>query len=219
MRDRLQTRGEETANAVSHGVGAGLGLIALPFLVWTAAENGTLWNVLAAAVFGLSVVLLYGSSMLYHALPHRWRKFKRRLQTMDHAAIYLLIAGSYTPFALGVLYGPVGWSVLALIWTLAAFGVFWKSARRTHAEWTSTSLYVGMGWLVIVVIVPLWEKLPPAALWLLITGGLFYTVGVLFYLANQWRYTHFIWHVFVLAGTACHVGSVLFMHLGPVSEF
>jgi len=158
-------------------------------------------------VFAASMVLLYLASTLYHAIPHS--RAKRVFKTLDHAAIYLLIAGTYTPFTLGVLRGAWGWTLFGLIWGLALTGVVLKLAGGLRRPWMSTGLYVAMGWLVLVAIKPLWEAMPPWGMFWLVAGGVAYTGGVAFYAADHKPYAHFVWHLFVVAGTACHYVAVL----------
>jgi hemolysin III len=199
----MQTLGEEIANAISHGLGALLALAALPLLVWQAARLGSAADIVGASVFGASLLLLYGTSALYHALPNGGAKcwFNR----IDHAAIYVLIAGSYTPYTLGVLKGPWGWSLFGVVWAAAALGVTVKLLNRLRHPWLSTGLYVAMGWVAIVAIQPLMERMPMAGLAWLVAGGLCYTLGaVVFMLDNRLRYAHAAWHLFVLGGSICH---------------
>ncbi len=201
--DRAQTLGEEVANAVTHGLGALLAVAALPLLVWQAQRQGSAADIVAASVFGATLVLLYGTSALYHALPAG--AAKRWFNRLDHAAIYLLIAGSYTPFTLGVLKGPWGWTLFGIIWGAAALGVTIKLMNRLRHPWLSTGLYVAMGWVAVVAAGPLVERLPLAGLAWLVAGGLCYTLGaVVFMLDNRVRYAHAVWHLFVLAGSVCH---------------
>jgi len=200
---RTQTPGEEIANALSHGLGALLALAALPLLVWQAARLGGAADVVGACVFGASLFLLYGTSATYHALPGGGAK--RWFNRMDHAAIYLLIAGSYTPFTLGVLQGPWGWSLFGIVWAAAAVGVTVKLLNRLRHPWLSTGLYIAMGWVAVVAIVPMLERMPAAGLAWLVAGGLSYTLGALvFMLDNRVRYAHAAWHLFVLGGSVCH---------------
>lgn len=210
--ERTQTAGEEIANSISHGLGLLGVLAATPFLVMTALEKGRMASVVAAVVFGLCMALLYGSSTLYHALPARAGRAKRLFRLFDHASIYLLIAGSYTPFTLGVLNGSLGWTLFGVVWGLALFGILMKCLGWMWHPWLSTGLYLLMGWLVVVAIVPLARGLPFPGLVALVAGGLAYTVGVVFYVADHKPYAHFIWHLFVVAGTFCHIGAVLFMN-------
>lgn len=201
--DRVQTPGEEIANAVTHGLAWLLAMAALPLLVWQAQRQGDAADVVAAGVFGATLVLLYGTSTLYHALPAG--AAKRWFCRFDHAAIYLLIAGSYTPFTLGVLHGPWGWTLFGVVWGAAALGVTIKLLNRLRHPWLSTGLYVAMGWVAVVAAGPLVERMPLAGLAWLVAGGLCYTLGAaVFMLDNRVRYAHAVWHVFVLAGSVCH---------------
>ena len=200
-----QTRGEEIANSVSHGVGFFAAVVLLPVLVINALSDGAAAMV-GAAVFGATMALLYLTSTLYHAMaPSR---AKRVLRVLDHSAIYLLIAGTYTPFTLGVLRGPWGWTLFGVIWGLAAIGIFLKSIRGIRYPRLSTAVYLAMGWLVLVAAKPLWASVPAWGLFWLFAGGVSYTAGVAFYAARR-RYAHFVWHLFVLAGTSCHFVAVL----------
>jgi len=203
---RPQSRGEEIANSVSHGVGFLAAVAVLPVLTINALQHGAA-AVTGALVFGVSAALLYLTSALYHALtPER---AKRVFRVLDHGAIYVLIAGTYTPFMLGVLRGPWGWSLLGAIWVLAIFGIVLKARIGVRHPRLSTALYLAMGWLVVVAAKPLWEAVPISGLAWLAAGGLAYTAGVGFYAASRLPYRHFVWHLFVLAGTACHVVAVL----------
>ena len=204
---RPQSLGEEIANAVSHGVGLVAALAAAPVLVGAAMERGGAADVLGAVVFAASMALLYLASTLYHAAPAG--PAKRVLRVLDHGAIYLLIAGTYTPFTLGALRGPWGWTLFGLVWGLAIFGVLWKSLARRHRPVVSTALYVTMGWLVLIAIGPLVESVPRAGVLWLLAGGVAYTAGVAFHVAHRVRYAHFVWHLMVLAGTVCHFFAVL----------
>ena len=203
---RSQSPGEELANSISHGTGFLAALIALPVLVLGAARHGTA-AVVGATVFATTVAVLYLTSTLYHALaPHRG---KRVFHVLDHGAIYLLIAGTYTPFTLGVLRGSWGWALFGLIWALAAAGIVVKSVGGVRHPRLSTALYLAMGWLILAVAPPLWHAMPRWGLFWLAAGGIAYTAGVGFYAARRMRYAHFVWHLFVLAGTACHFIAVL----------
>ncbi len=202
---RPQTLGEEIANSVSHGVGLAAAIVGLPLLVLSARGHGTL-AMTGAVVFGVSMVFLYLASTLYHALaPNRAKRF---FQIVDHSAIYLLIAGTYTPFTLGVLHGPWGWALLGLIWSLAVGGVLMKVTIGTRYPRFSTALYLAMGWLAVVAAKQLWLHLPPWGLVWIVAGGLAYTIGVKFYATDHHRYRHFVWHLFVMTGTACHFVAV-----------
>ena len=200
-----QTRGEEIANSVSHGVGFFAAVVLLPVLVINALSDGAAAMV-GAAVFGATMALLFLTSTLYHAMVPR--RAKSVLRVLDHSAIYLLIAGTYTPFTLGVLRGPWGWTLFGVIWGLAAIGIFLKSIRGIRYPRLSTAVYLAMGWLVLVAAKPLWASVPAWGLFWLFAGGVSYTAGVAFYAARR-RYAHFVWHLFVLAGTSCHFVAVL----------
>lgn len=203
--DRAQSLGEELANSISHGTGLLAALIALPVLVIGAVPNGAA-AIVGAVVFATTMILLYLTSTLYHALPPN--RAKRLFQILDHGAIYLLIAGTYTPFTLGVLRGPWGWTLFGLIWALALTGVVLKSVWGIRRPRLSTGLYLAMGWLILAAAKPLWDAMPGWGLFWLAAGGVAYTAGVGFYAARQ-RYAHFVWHLFVLTGTACHFVAVL----------
>ena len=208
MDERAQSLGEEIANSASHGVALLSAVVGVPFLILASAQNGTAVNVVGASVFAATVVLLYFASTLYHAVPHP--RAKRLLKKLDHGAIYLLIAGTYTPFTLGVLGGPWGWTLFALVWALAIIGVSLKAFDRiSHPLW-STGLYLVMGWLVLIAAKPLLASIAPPGLVLLAAGGLAYTLGIVFFaLDSRMRYGHFVWHLFVIAGTTCHFFAVL----------
>lgn len=206
---RNQTLGEEIANALSHGLGLLLALAAAPLLIHHAAQRGTAADVVGASLFAASMILLYAVSTLYHALP--WGAAKRWFARLDHAAIYIFIAGSYMPFVLGVLKGAWGWTLFGVIWGAAALGVAAKLFNRLRHPLWSTGLYVAMGWVALVAAVPLFERLPVAGLAWLIGGGLAYTAGAVVYLFDsRLRYVHFVWHLLVLAGSACHFLAALF---------
>lgn len=205
--ERAQTWGEEIANSVSHGLGLLAALGAAPVLI-VAASGQAAASLVGATVFAATMVLLYFTSTLYHALP--LGRAKRVLLRLDYCAIFLFIAGSYTPFALGALRGPWGWTLFGLVWALAAVGVVLKSTQRLNHPWASTGLYLAMGWLVLIAAVPLVERVPTLGLVWLVAGGLAYTVGVVFFvLDTRVRYAHAVWHLFVVAGTSCHTVAVL----------
>ncbi|MBA4071333.1 MAG: hemolysin D [Gemmatimonas sp.] len=203
---RPQSRGEEIANAISHGVGFALAAASIPVLVIAALPHGAR-AVVGAAVFASTASLLYLTSTLYHAITNM--RAKHVLRVLDHGAIYLLIAGTYTPFTLGVLRGGWGWSLLGAIWGLAIVGVVVKSVGGFHMRGLSTALYLAMGWLVIIAARPLYLNVAPWGLFWLAAGGVAYTAGVAFYTARRMPYAHFVWHLCVMAGTACHFVAVL----------
>lgn len=214
---RRQSQGEEIANSISHGLGLAGAIAVIPFLVLTAIRHGDAGTIVGAAIFGFSMIMLYGSSTLYHALPHTGQKAKRLFQLFDHLSIYILIAGSYTPFTLGVLRGSLGWTLFGIVWGLAVLGMLLKCVGKMWGTWVSTGLYLLMGWLVMIAIVPLARGLPLSGLLWLVAGGLAYSGGVIFYLQDHKPYAHFIWHLFVLAGTGCHVGAILVMQSSPTA--
>ena len=208
MQERPQSLGEEIANSVSHGVGFVAALASAPVLIATTAKTGSPVNVAGATVFAVTTVLLYCASMLYHAISRE--RAKAILRKLDHGAIFLLIAGTYTPFTLGPLSGPLGWTLFGVVWSLALIGVTLKAFDRIAHPVASLGLYLVMGWLCIVAIEPLLQRIPPAGLLLLAGGGLSYMAGVAFFTVDsRIRYGHFIWHLFVLAGTSCHFFAVL----------
>jgi hemolysin III len=199
---------EEMANSISHGMGFVAALVGIPFLVAASARHGDLLDSIGAIVFSASVLLLYLSSAVFHGF--RNGRAKRVLRVVEHSAIYLLIAGTYTPFSLGVLRGTWGWTLLGAVWTFAAVGVALKAFNKASHPILSTSLYLSMGWLIVLAAEPLIAGLSTPALLLLIAGGLSYTVGVIFYaLDSQLPFGHLVWHFFVMTGTACHYFAVL----------
>jgi hemolysin III len=204
---RRQSLGEEIANSVSHGFGFLIAAAATPWLVTEAAGRGTAADVVGAVVFAVTVMLTYLSSTVYHAFPHG--AIKRVLRAVDHGAIFLLIAGTYTPFTLGVLRGGWGWSLFGTIWTLALAGIVLKASGGVRFQRLSVALYLGMGWLVLVAIKPLWLAMPPEGLAWLVAGGVAYSGGVVFYALDRIPYCHFVWHLFVLTGTGCHFVAVM----------
>ena len=207
LRERPQSLGEEIANSVSHGLGLLAAVAAFPILVMAAQQRGDVAGIVAAGVFATSMVLLYLTSTLLHALPGR--RTKRIFQVLDHSAIYLLIAGTYTPFTLGVLGGTWGWTLFGLVWGLAVVGVVLKSIGGVRHTTISTLIYLGMGWLILIAAETAWTLVPMWGLFWLVAGGIAYTAGVAFFIAERIRYFHFVWHLFVLAGTACHFIAVL----------
>jgi hemolysin III len=205
--ERPQTLEEEIANTISHGVGFVAALIGASFLIATAVQRGSLSFLVGASIFAGTMVLLYLASTLFH-MPVMMHT-KPALLVCDHIVIYLFIAGTYTPFTLGVLHGVWGWLLLGLVWALALGGVLFKIiVGAVRYPRFSTGIYLAMGWVFIIVAVPLWQRLPQEGLLWLMLGGLAYTAGVGFFLANKIRYHHLIWHLFVLAGTACHFVAV-----------
>ena len=199
---------DEIASAVTHGIGLALSIVGLIALTVLAAQSGTVWQIVGASIYGASLVVLYAASTVYHCA--RGYRTRAILRVVDHACIFLLIAGTYTPFTLTALRGPWGWTLLALVWTFALAGIGHKlySARRGLTE--SAIPYIIMGWLAIIAIKPLIASVSLSGLAWLLAGGLCYTFGTLFYRCEGRRYFHAIWHVFVLAGSAFHFCAVLF---------
>lgn len=203
------SRAEELANSLTHGAGLVASLVALPFLLLaTTRKPWDGWQLAGSIAYGVSLVLLYGASTVYHAL--REGRAKQVLRVLDHSAIYLLIAGSYTPFMIGALRGPWGWTLLVVVWSLAIAGIIGKWTLGFRFPWLSTALYLAMGWLIVVALRPLLANVAaPGLLWLL-AGGLCYTGGVVFYARDrQIRFGHAWWHLCVLGGSACHYVAVL----------
>jgi hemolysin III len=209
MSDSMPTlsAGEEIANSISHGLGLILAIIALPILVVSAMRVGSTHFMVGASVFGATMVLLYLASTLYHSVAHE--QTKRLCRLFDHSAIFLLIAGTYTPFTLGVLRGAWGWTLLVIIWALAITGIVVKALPRTRHSWISMVLYLVMGWLAVVAIKPIFQLVPVPGILLIFAGGVAYTSGLAFFAARRLRYSHFIWHLFVIAGTTFHFFAVL----------
>ncbi len=201
-----QSLGEEIANSVSHGVALVAAVVSVPYLVMSSRQQSAA-SFVGTMVFATTMVLLYLASTLYHAMPTG--RAKRVFLKLDHGAIYLFIAGTYTPFALGALSGAWGWSLFGVVWLLAAIGITLKALDRLSHPWLSTGLYLAMGWLVVVAAVPLLERVPlPGVMWL-VAGGVAYTVGVIFFVFDsRVRYSHAVWHGFVAMGTACHFVAV-----------
>jgi hemolysin III len=206
--ERPQTRAEEIANSLSHGLGLAAALAASAFLIATAVQRGPANFIAGVSVYAATLVVLYLASTLYHALPVG--RAKAVLLVCDHAAIFLFIAGTYTPFTFGVLRGPWGFALFFAVWGLALGGIAFKvvggAARYPKL---STGLYLGMGWVLLLAAGPVWRLMPPGGLLWLLAGGFAYTAGVAFFRAEGMRYAHFIWHLFVLAGTVCHFIAVL----------
>ena len=198
----------ERFNSISHLAGAALAVLGTVLLVATAARLGDPWKIVSFSIYGAMLVALYVASTLYHSVRGR---AKTILQKFDHCSIYLLIAGSYTPFALVSLRGPWGWSLLGAVWTLAVIGILQEIWFAKGARVLSLVIYLLMGWLALVAVMPLWQALTPSGFAWLVAGGLFYTVGIVFYVADQRiRHGHGVWHLFVLGGSSCHFFTVLF---------
>jgi hemolysin III len=201
-----QSIGEEIANSLSHGVGFMAILAVTPLLVLSAIPHGAA-SIVGVSIFAATMAVLYFASTLYHAFPHS--RAKRVFRVIDHGAIFLLIAGTYTPFTLGILRGAWGWALFGTVWGLALAGILFKVVGGLRFPIASTVIYVAMGWLVVIAVQPLWQRMPQAGLMWLVAGGVAYTGGVAFYALKRVRYSHFLWHLCVLTGTTCHFFAVI----------
>ncbi len=211
MKDKTEkhyTVGEEIANSLTHGLGTGLSIAALTLMVVFAAYSADPWRIVGVTIFGVSMVLLYLASTLYHAFPQP--SVKRVLRVFDHCAIYLLIAGTYTPFLLVNMRGPWGWTLLVILWATAILGCAFKAFHTGRWDKTATLLYIVMGWTIVIALKPAVESVPVGAIVLMLLGGLAYTSGVGFYLWQRLPYHHAIWHVFVLGGSIFHFLAIFF---------
>ncbi len=207
--------GEEIAHAVTHGIGALLSIAGLVVLVVFASLYGNAWHITSSSVYGATLILLYTASTLYHGIPQP--AVKRVLRRLDHAAIFLLIAGTYTPFTLVNLRGGWGWTLFGLVWGFAILGVVLETALKRRIKWLSLTLYLGLGWLVLIAIGPLLDSVATGGLILLLAGGLCYSLGVVFYVWKRLAYHHAVWHLFVMAGSLLHFFSIFFYVLPPAS--
>jgi hemolysin III len=210
---RMADHREEVASALTHGLGVILSIGGGAVLITLAAVFGGAREIVSVAVFAAALILLYSASTLYHAA--RQPSIKNRLKILDHCAIFLMIAATYTPFTIAAMRGGWGWSLFGIIWGLAIFGIVFKLFFTGRFRYLSTATYIGMGWLVIVAFVPLSQALTPVALTWLILGGVLYTAGTLFYHFERLPYSHAIWHLFVLGGSICHFSAVTAQILGP----
>src|SRR3954469_15761897 len=201
-KERELTVGEEVANSLSHGAGLALAIVGTPILIIAAVRYGTAWNTVGVSVFAASMISLYLASTLYHALTHD--KAKRFFRVLDHSAIFILIAGTYTPFTLGVMRGPMGWTLFGIVWGLAVIGLVKKAVFGARFVGLSMALYLVMGWLVVIAAPQIMQRIPVSGLIWILAGGVAYTAGIGFFAAHRLRYAHFAWHLFVIAGTACH---------------
>ena len=199
---------EELANSVTHGIGLALSVTGFAVLVVLAVLRGGAWHIVSCSVYGSTLVCLYAASTLYHSV--RSPRVKRILNVLDHSAIYLLIAGTYTPFSLVILRGGWGWTLFGLVWGLSVLGVLFKVWFVDRFQIASTTVYLAMGWLVVIALKPLLALVPSGGLLWLLAGGVLYTAGVGFFAWRKLPYNHAIWHVFVLAGSACHYFAVLY---------
>jgi hemolysin III len=200
------TLGEEIANSVTHGIGAALAVAGLTALVLLAVIYGDAWRVASFAIYGSSLIILYLGSTLYHSVQHP--RAKRVFRTLDHTSIYVLIAGTYTPFLLIGSRNTAGWTLLALVWTMAVAGILWKIFFLGRLEVLATLMYVFMGWMGVFAFRQILSNLPPRGVTMLFAGGIVYTVGVIFYAWERLPYNHAIWHLFVLGGSICHYFAI-----------
>ena len=211
---RTPTSAEELANVVTHGIGAALSVAALVVLVVLAGTRGDVWRVVSLSIYGSTLTLLYLCSTLYHAT--RNPRVKRFFRLMDHLSIYVLIAGTYTPITLVLMRGGWGWTLFGLIWGMALGGILAKIFLFGRLRWVSVVFYLAMGWLIIIAVRPMLQMLPSGLVAWIAAGGLFYTLGVVFYSLKRMRYHHAIWHLFVLAGSLCHfVGMLRYVAVVP----
>jgi hemolysin III len=201
------TYGEELTNSLTHGIGAVLSIAGLAVLILSAALYGNVWHVVSFSIYGVSLLLLYSISTLYHGI--RYPVVKKFLRFLDHSAIFILIAGSYTPFVLVSLRGGWGWSIFGIVWTCAIIGIILKSILMDRFKKLSIAVYVVMGWLCLIALKEIIGHVPPISIVLLLLGGLFYTSGVVFYAWRRLPYHHAVWHVFVLIGSLFHYFAVL----------
>lgn len=206
---------EELAHGLTHGIGTGFAIAGLVFLLFSAIRYGNSWHITSAVVYGSSLILLYSASTLYHLAISPG--LKRLFQQLDYSMIYILIAGTYTPITLITLRGPWGWSLFGLIWGLALCGLIQELILKRRIQWFSLMLYLGMGWLIVVAVKPLLASLAIGGLVLLLTGGLFYSLGIIFYVWENLSYNHAIWHLFVLAGSTAHFFSILLYVVAPTA--
>jgi len=202
---------EEITNSITHGIAAALSIAGLSVLVALAGIKGDPWRIVAFSIYGATLVILYVTSTLYHGIQHT--KVKQFFRRLDHSAIFLLIAGTYTPFVLVAFRGTLGWTLFGIVWALAAFGIALKVAFTGRFEVASLALYIGMGWLGVAAIKPALESMPVGALVWLALGGIAYTSGVFFYACRRIPFNHAIWHVFVMMGSLCHFVAVAFFVL------
>lgn len=214
MLNEFYTVGEEIANSITHGIGAILSVAGLTLLVVLAALHGDVWRIVSFSIYGSSLVILYLASTLYHSIQHP--KVKRVFRIFDHSAIYLLIAGSYTPFALVSMRGPLGWTILGVVWGLSLMGIVFKTFFIGRFEKIATAAYVLMGWLCVVTFQQLFTAIGSGGMMWLVLGGIAYTGGVIFYAWQKLPYNHAIWHLFVLGGSICHFFAILF-HVLPMA--
>ena len=199
---------EEKTNIISHAIGFLLSIVALVLLVAHANQYGNVWHIVSFSIFGASLIILYGASTFYHSTKKP--ELRNRLRVFDHASIYVLIAGSYTPFTLVTLNGPLGWSILGIAWGMALTGIILKIFLTGKYKLISTLMYLFMGWIIIFAIKPVYNNLPLEGFLWLVAGGMSYTIGAIIYSIKKIKFNHAIFHLFVLGGSACHFVSVFF---------
>jgi hemolysin III len=216
LSESVYSIGEEIAHAVSHGIGIVLSIAGLVVLVAFASLYGNAWHITSCSIYGATLIMLYTASTLYHGIPQP--RVKRVLQRIDHAAIFLLIAGTYTPYTLVNLRGEWGWILFGLVWGFAILGVLLETLAKRRIKWLSVSLYLGLGWLVLIAVGPLLDAVATGGLILLLAGGLCYSLGVIFYAWKRLAYHHAVWHLFVMAGSILHFFSIFFYVLPPSSS-
>ncbi|MCK9557107.1 MAG: hemolysin III family protein [Candidatus Cloacimonetes bacterium] len=202
-----QSRPEEVANAITHGIGVGLAIAALVVLVVFAARINDTWKVVSFSIYGTTMIILFLSSTLYHSFPQPY--VKRFFRILDHSSIFLLIAGTYTPVTIGTMRGGWGWALFGVIWGLTLLGIVLKIFAMKKLKLVSLVVYLLMGWIIVIAIKPLMESVPPMFLTWMLLGGFAYTFGVIFYVAKKMPYHHAVWHLFVLAGSVCHFFGML----------
>jgi hemolysin III len=208
------SKGEEIANSVTHGIGVIVSIAGLVLLIVFSALYGNAWHVVSSSIYGASLLILYLSSTLYHSL--QGQRAKSFFRILDHSSIFILIAGTYTPFTLVSLRGPWGWTIFGLIWGLTLAGIFFKVFFINRFSVLSTVIYVLMGWMIVIAIKPVIEAVPPGGLILLVSGGLCYTIGLIFYAWKNLKYGHMIWHLFVIGGSVLHYFAVMFYVIPPI---
>ncbi|MFN2396459.1 MAG: hemolysin III family protein [Bacteroidales bacterium] len=206
---REQSPSEEIVNAILHGIGAGLSIAALVVLIIFANIYGDTWHIVSFSIYGATLIILYLASTVYHSLPKG--KWKNVLHVIDHLSIFLLIAGTYTPITLTAMRGPWGWSIFGVVWGIAFLGIILKVFWMDKLKFLSVGLYVIMGWIIVIAIKPLLDSLETISLIFLLAGGLSYSVGIIFYIWRRLKYSHGIWHLFVLAGSICHFFTVFYL--------
>ncbi|MEG0372274.1 MAG: hemolysin III family protein [Clostridium sp.] len=204
---KFYTKGEEIANAITHGIGVILAIVALTLLIFCGINYGDVWYMVSSIIYGVTLITLYLGSTLYHSIPNQ--RVKKILRIIDHSSIFLLIAGTYTPFTLTILRGTLGWTIFGVVWGCTIFGIVMKIFFLEKFEKFSTFMYIGMGWFIVIALKDIIMALSTGGLVLLVLGGLSYTIGCIFYAKNNWPYNHAVWHLFVLAGSIFHFLTIL----------